>query len=123
MHAVPLSRRELLAGFFTAAAISGVALSIATPARAEELKVGILDLQWPTSELQKQHEEAVLKTLRMKPGAVYNQKDLQEDYRVLKAVSGIKSVDPTVSVVKMDNENKVKIEWRLSDRIKQRGKL
>lgn len=91
-----------------------------------ELKVGALNIKWPTREVKdkqgnvirsyEQHktkEYVVRRELSQRPGALYNVQQLQKDFRALNNLNYFESINPVVEVA----ENlTVSITWELTER-------
>jgi len=91
-----------------------------------ELKVGAVRLKWPTREIkdkqgnvvrtEEQHKTknyVVLRELSLKEGALYNQQQLQKDYRALTNLGYFEAINP---VVEAADDLTVAITWELTEK-------
>lgn len=94
-------------------------------AEIQELKVGSLQIKWPTREIKKNGEVVrtetyhktkdyvVLRELSQRPGALFNQQQISRDYRALSGLGYFETITPSIEVA----ENlTVSITWEIAEK-------
>lgn len=77
--------------------------------RLEELRVGKLQFKWLQPELGR-HAELVTEKVQQKAGVLYNVKQLQEDFRAVRALELFETINPMVEVAE---DGKISVTWEL----------
>jgi len=92
-----------------------------------ELKVGTLDLKWPTREIKDKNDNVVRteeqhktknyvveRELSQRPGALFNSEQINRDYKALSALGFFETINPVVTI---DRANETaSVTWELTER-------
>jgi len=92
-----------------------------------ELKVGSVRLKWPQREIKdkkgniirtvdshKTEDRVVLRELSQRPGVLYNQQQISQDYRALSNLNFFEAINPQVDISRDDLT--VTITWELTEK-------
>lgn len=95
-------------------------------AEIRELRIGSVEIKWPvreskdkdgnveTEELHKTKTYVVLRELNQRVGALYNNRELQRDYRALSSLGFFETITPQVEVQR--ETETARIIWELTER-------